>query len=362
MVCQIDGMLSKNEANLVSRVLDANYNRAVEGLRAVEEYFRFIRSHETLTTALKSFRHRLREACADHTDSWASHRQQTEDVGTTISTPDEYSRSTVHAIVGANLARVSQALRVLEEYAKTSSDLLARKIEAIRYDFYELEKSIKRDLAGTVSLNDRTIYVLTSGCSSLPVFEDRIHNLCRAGADLIQLREKNLPDGELLQRAKRASLICRDHNVLLIVNDRPDIAVMAEAHGVHVGQDELPVDEIRKLFAADMLIGLSTHSIEQATEATTKPVDYIGVGPTFPSHTKCFSEFKGPELLKQVSQQVPLPAFAIGGINLDNIDQVAESGITRIAVSQAVHSADDPAHVIHELRQKLNSSSRTPCP
>lgn len=346
-------MTAQNEKNLVYRVLDANFNRAVEGLRSVEEYFRFILENGAMTAEIKDLRHAIASVCRPWIDVWTDQRDSTADVGSTIAASDEYHRSGLNDVVGANLARVNQALRALEEYSKVVCPELAPPLEATRYRFYDLEKRVKRFLLADHALLDRQIYVLTSGCDSQADFEARIDQLCRAGADLIQLREKDLDDGELLQRAKAAARICRDQGTLFIVNDRPDVAMMAAADGVHVGQEEFPVSDLRRILPHQMLVGVSTHSLEQALQAERDGADYIGVGPTFPSGTKCFDAFTGPELLEAVAPRITIPAFAIGGIQLDNLEQVVQAGFTRIAVSGAVHHSEQPAETIRQLRSIL---------
>lgn len=336
-------------------MLDANYNRAVEGLRAVEEYFRFILENAAVSSQIKQLRHQICQACENRIDIWADQRDSAADVGAQIAASDEYDRPDIASVVQANLGRVNQALRALEEYSKATCPQISTKIESIRYRFYDVEKMAKRAMSVTKLLNDKSIYVLTSGCASSTEFAERIQSLCEAGADVIQLREKNLDDRDLLDRAKIGARLCSDRPTMFIVNDRPDIALISEADGVHVGQEELPVREIRKMIPCRMLVGVSTHSLDQALDAEAEGADYIGVGPTFPTHTKCFNEFKGPELLKAVHDRIGIPAFAIGGINLDNIHEVAEAGFTRVAVSQAVHHADSAAETIHQLRSILST-------
>ncbi len=141
----------------------------------------------------------------------------------------------------------------------------------------------------------------------------------------------------------------RGSRTLFIMNDRADLAALAEADGVHVGQDELSVAEARAIVGVEALVGVSTHSLEEALRAEQDEADYIGVGPTFPSSTKQFAEFPGLELTRSVSRSVALPAFAIGGVDLGNIDQVIAAGLRRVAVSGAVTRAVDPAAAAREL-------------
>ncbi|MBI2480592.1 MAG: thiamine phosphate synthase [Planctomycetia bacterium] len=141
---------------------------------------------------------------------------------------------------------------------------------------------------------------------------------------------------------------------MFIMNDRPDIAAIVGADGVHVGQDELSVTDARAVLGQNRLVGVSTHSIEQARQAVLDGADYIGCGPTFPSRTKRFDEFPGLALLQAVAHEISLPAFAIGGITLENARDVFETGFTRIAVSNCVTSAQDPRAAIAQLKAASN--------
>ena len=310
-----------------------------------------------MTGHLKQLRHDIYSICENWIEIWSGQRDSSSDIGATIEAEDEYVRTTLPDIVAANLARANQALRSLEEYSKAVCPEISRHLESTRYRFYDIEKSVHRFLVIGRSITNKSVYVLTSGCKSQDEFENRIRNLGKSGADFIQLRDKDLDDSELLARAKAAVRICLDFDTLFIVNDRPDIALMSEADGVHVGQEEFPVNEIRKMFRYEMIVGVSTHSIEQARKAECDGADYIGVGPTFRSHTKCFDEFTGPALLEQVAAEISVPAFAIGGINLENIQQVADSGFTRVAVSNVVHRAESAEEVIKKLKAVLATSS-----
>jgi thiamine-phosphate pyrophosphorylase len=343
----------KPEEKLAFRVLDANFNRAVEGLRVVEEYARFVVSSPQCALQLKTLRHEISSICEPYVDLWASQRDSQEDIGTNLSTAGEYQRNGFKAIIAANLGRVGQALRSIEEYAKAVCPEIAPLIESQRYLFYDVEKNVKRMYGVEQDLRNQSLYVLTSGCSSLEAFKIRVEALCAAGADLIQLREKNLSDSDLLQRARSAVEICANVPTLLIVNDRPDVALMSGADGVHLGQEEFRVQDVQKILPVKMLIGVSTHSLEQAIQAEKDGADYIGVGPTFASQTKCFTEFKGTELLEVVAQNLSIPAFAIGGIDLNNLSQVTAAGFNRVAVSNAVHSSESPAETIAMFKKRL---------
>jgi thiamine-phosphate pyrophosphorylase len=178
-----------------------------------------------------------------------------------------------------------------------------------------------------------------------------------AGAAIVQLREKDMPERRLVELGRRVRVWTRETDAVLIMNDRADLAVATDADGVHVGQDELPVKEARAIVGPRRLVGVSTHSIEQARQAVLDGADYLGVGPVFPSATKAFDWVAGLELVRQVAAEISLPWFAIGGINAENIAAVLEAGATRIAVSHAILSADDPGSVTSTLCERLNANA-----
>ena len=169
------------------------------------------------------------------------------------------------------------------------------------------------------------------------------------GARAIQLREKQLADIELLDRARRIRQLCERHEALLIINDRPDIALAAGAHGVHLGLDDVPVREARRILGNECIIGVSTHTVEQAKAALADLPDYVAVGPMFASHTKPQDHIAGPETLTAVRRLTSLPLVAIGGITLENVAQCAPADA--LAVCSAVISVDDVASATRELME-----------
>jgi thiamine-phosphate pyrophosphorylase len=201
-------------------------------------------------------------------------------------------------------------------------------------------------------LHSARLYVLCSALDSASDFELRARALVQAGVDVLQLRDKRLPDRQLLQRAKTLRAITADSNTLFIMNDRADLACLSDADGVHVGQDELELQDARMLVGPDKLVGVSTHSVEQALEAQQAGADYIGCGPVFSSETKPFAanELQGDKLLRAISTIIRMPAFAIGGITAENLSAVLAAGFQRVAVQNAVWHTDDPARAARQLR------------
>lgn len=331
------------------RIMDANFNRATEALRVLEEYCRFGLDDGHLTSRWKVLRHSLAEiqATLPAGDLLAS-RNTAEDVGTTAKTNQELNRDSIRHVAQASCKRLEQALRSLEEYAKVLA-LPSREIEALRYQSYTLEKATLLTADSQQKLAGARLYILLDGGESAEAFESRATEICRAGAHIVQLRDKKLADRELLERARLLRRITREFSTLFIVNDRPDLAALSAADGVHVGQEELTIQDFRRIVGPEMLVGVSTHTIQQARQAVLDGASYIGCGPTFPSGTKHFDSFPGLAYLREVAAEISLPAFAIGGITLENVEQVLETGLRRMAVGGALSGAAQPSKVIADM-------------
>ena len=317
----------------VLRLLDANANRAREGLRVIEDYARFVLNDDPLCFDLKQLRHDLSTATARFAARSILYRDTPGDVGTTRSTPDENRRDSLDQVIVAAGKRLGEALRTLEEYAKTDDPRSASLLELIRYRFYDLERRVALTLRSANRFAQVRLYVLITERLCARPWLDTAKLALQGGADALQLREKELPAGELLRRARQLTQLCREHHALCIINDRPDIALLAGADGVHVGQDDLPADQARRLIGPDFLLGVSTHHLDQARAAQLSGADYLGVGPVFPSQTKPRDILPGLEYARQVARQIPLPAVAIAGITPDNAPQVMQTGVSGIAAS-----------------------------
>lgn len=182
----------------------------------------------------------------------------------------------------------------------------------------------------------------------------------RGGADIVQLRAKNLSFAEKIQLGKAISKIAGRLKKLYFVNDSFSLAVLTGAHGLHVGQDDLPPKEVRRLckkINQPLLLGLSTHSDKQAKLAQSEPIDYFAVGPVFATPTKPDYQSVGLSLVRRVSQFAKKPWLAIGGIDLNNLNTVLERGASRVAVVRAIFSSNNPESVCRELKYKLKGQA-----
>jgi thiamine-phosphate pyrophosphorylase len=195
------------------------------------------------------------------------------------------------------------------------------------------------------------------GGRSLP---DVLHPAIAGGVQVVQLRDKQLPDDELVAVANAAHALCERLGALLIVNDRPLVASEAGADGVHVGQDDMPVAEVREMLGPDMLIGLSTHASGEIDAALgsaadgTPLVDYIGVGPVHETPTKPGRPAVGLELVRYAAAHATVPFFAIGGLNAGNLAEAVSAGASRVVVLRAIADAEDPERAAKQLGRLLD--------
>jgi thiamine-phosphate pyrophosphorylase len=327
----------------VYRILDANLNRTREALRVLEEYARFVLDAAAPAETIKGLRHDLRAAAGSlpQRDLLAS-RDTVGDVGTRLSTSAEMQRGGAADVARAALKRLPESLRTLEEYAKCVSGDAAAAFEQLRYRAYTLEKSLASVLAGDARLTNVRLYVLvTSSLCRRPILET-VDAVLAGGADVVQLREKEVPGGEFLALAREVVARCHRAGALSIINDRADVAAAAGADGVHVGQDDLPVRACRQVMGPRAVVGVSTQTPAMARAALEAGADYLGVGAIFPSSTKSRKSVIGPVGLAAIRREVPLPTVAIAGITLENVSQVLAATPTAIAVCSDIISRDDP--------------------
>ncbi|HUG90847.1 MAG TPA: thiamine phosphate synthase [Planctomycetaceae bacterium] len=350
----------------VLRVIDAAGNRAREGLRVLEDYVRFVLDDPHLTRLLKDLRHELAALLADLSPSDDSTprlldsatrllaaRDTPGDVGTAIHTASEAARGSPGDVVLANFKRVQEAVRTLEEFGKLLSPERGAALGQLRYRLYTLEKAVGHTRLNRERLADCRLYLLVTSSLCRRDVETVVREALAGGVDVVQLREKDLGDREMLALGRRVREWTREAGALFIMNDRPDLAVLCDADGVHVGQDELTVREARRIVGPDRLVGVSTHTIEQARQAVLDGADSLGVGPVFPSTTKAFDSLAGLEFVREVAGEITLPWFAIGGITPENVPDVLDAGAGRIAVSGAVCQADDPREAARMLARRL---------
>jgi thiamine-phosphate pyrophosphorylase len=342
----------------VLRILDANANRAREALRVIEDAARFALDGAQLCRGLKELRHDLQAATAAHLADAILNRDTPGDVGTKAKTPSELVRDDLPHIVTAAGKRLGEALRVIEECLKALDPPAAAKVESIRYSFYDIERRLALAMRpASHKLTSMRLYVLITAAACKGNWLEVAEAAIDGGADCLQLREKQLESGDLLRRARGFVALCRRRGVLSIINDRPDIALLAGADGVHVGQTDLPAAEARKVLGASKIVGVSTHNLAQAKQAVLDGADYIGVGPIFPSATKPRDFVAGLDYARQVAEQIPIPAVAISGITGENVGQVLACAIKAVAVTAGVVGQDDVRAAAAKLKATQSAAS-----
>jgi len=347
----------------VYRILDANLNRAREGLRVIEEYLRFIRQDPRGSWMLKQWRHEFRWM----TDKLGIRqlldaRAADSDVGRDLQSPSQTAKQDPQAITAAGVKRLQEALRVIEEYASAVDPEVSTRAGKMRFEVYQFERELF--LTSPRARFEPVRLYLLIGTDFCPAekMPDLAARLLDAGVDCLQLREKKLKDGEFCRLAETLAQLCRSRSKIFIVNDRPDIARAVGADGVHVGQDDLPVDIVRQILGSDRIIGVSTHNMAQLDQAISENPSYIAIGPAFATTTKPHEPVAGPQYITPAVQRLRdagIPEVVIGGITPDNLPTLQAQGITRIALCGAILSAPDPVAAARQFASFLTMPSGT---
>ncbi len=334
------------------RILDANINRCAEGIRVIEDLVRFQFCREDLTKKLRDIRHFLRKSYAHLDERFILARNADEDVGKEISKKSDLDKKiNLKQICNANFKRITEALRTIEEYSKIIGEYnLSKEVEDRRYEAYMIEKEVLNLFKVEIPMG---LYGITGeefakGRTNVECVKEMI----KAGIKIIQYREKNKSLREKFIEAKEIAKLCKEAGVIFIVNDHIDIALLVDADGVHIGQEDLPLVEVRKLLGSNKLIGLSTHSIDDATRAMKEDIDYIGAGPIFPTRTKDRAPV-GLEYLEWVIKNVHIPYVAIGGIKEHNLDEILFKGAKWVSLVSEVVGANDIEAIGKRLNEKI---------
>jgi thiamine-phosphate pyrophosphorylase len=335
--------MSPEERGRVLRVVDANLNRAVEALRVVEEHARFVRAEPGLARRLQGVRRDIARAI-EGAGVLAGERLAARDVAGDPGRPDDSAageqpgRSSVSDLLLANVSRAKEALRTLEEWTKLVAPEACDALARARYAVYALEPEL---LLLRPSLEGRGVYVLS--------LAEQARLCLEGGVRLFQLRHKSLEGNALAAAARGLGELLASAGALLIVNDRPDVAVVAGAAGVHLGQGDLDPRDARRIVGPALLIGASAHDEAELRTALEAGVDHVGFGTLFSSPTKPDLGSQGLARLRALAPTCPVPIYGIGGVTAASAAAVIEAGAAGVAVSSAVLDADDPARAAREL-------------
>lgn len=345
----------------VYRIIDANFNRAREAVRVMEEFCRFALNSASLTKRAKRLRHQL-SAAMGRLDAGRlmSSRDTLGDVGAGSALDEQLERGDLKDCLTAGCKRLTEALRTLAEMTRTQNQSVAQILENLRFEAYRLEKDILLFGDPIEKFGRVRLYVIVS--SNLPADVISLTHRCVAGgADCIQLRAKDIRDDRLFAVAVEFVQICIAGGALSVINDRVDVAAASGADGVHLGQNDLWVEQARKLQLTPLIVGKSTHSPKELRTSCEQHPTYVSLGPVFPTPTKPKMKPVGLDYVKQGTETLAgagIGHVAIGGITVDNVEDVLKAGARRIAVCSAVTEAKDPTAACRALKDKIAAFNR----
>ncbi len=316
----------------IYRIIDVNINRAKEGIRVIEENFRFIFEKKELSERLRGLRHEISRIPlllrVSSVKLLASRQSQT-DIG---KSRKEKKRKNLQEIIASNFSRVEESIRVLEEYSKILKSKTTGKIKKIRLDLYNIQKEIQLSVYRKELSSRLGLYIITDEEIAGKSNEQIVRQAVKGGADTIQLRDKSGSDKKLYNEAKKIrSLI--PQNILFIINDKVDIAAASDADGVHLGKNDLSIAKARKIIGEDKIIGISCDNVKEAIKAEKDGTDYVALGPIFPTTTKKdLPAILGIKVIKKAKKKISIPIVAIGGINENNMKEVLKAGADSVAL------------------------------
>ncbi|MFW6055716.1 MAG: thiamine phosphate synthase [Chloroflexota bacterium] len=350
--------------SLAFRLIDANLNRASEGLRVLEDVARFVLNDQTHSLECKRARHDLARIAMAKDISLLTERDSAADVGREAPAATGGNARDLVSVVRANAKRAEESLRVIEELSRGKTqgiDFDAAQIERIRYNTYELEKRIAAGLMRSDSRGRvRGLYAIIDR----QVLRDRdlvrvAREAIEGGAAVIQQRDKLGGRRDTYRDAAALRELCREHGVLFVVNDAVDIAVAVGAPAVHVGQGDLPLEAVRKIVPMTTIVGVSCHSFDDVERALGEGADYIAVGSVYPTSQKENAVVVGLDLVRRARQRIGhTPLVAIGGIDRYTITDVMSAGADAVAVVSAVAGQDDVTGAARELCAAMDLQER----
>jgi thiamine-phosphate pyrophosphorylase len=346
----------------IMRIMDANLNRLAEGLRVLEEVTRMILDDAVLTEQLKTLRHDLIRGDLPFNTVLLRSRNSADDVGASLEVAGQNQQEYLELLVVSNSRRAQESLRVLEEIAKLPeimSVLESEKFKKARFELYTLEQKIVENLMRKDKIEKvKGLYViLDTGVLKGLSHIEAARQIIQAGVKVIQLRDKTPKIKSLLAVAREIQALCKQNDVLFIMNDHLDIALAADVDGLHIGQDDLPAEVARRLLPRDKILGVSAATAEQAVAAEDAGADYIGVGCIYPTSSKDDVELVGVDRVRQIKMAVKIPVAAIGGINGSNIHEVIEAGADSVCVIRAVLDKPDIARAARELIDSIGGKN-----
>ena len=333
----------------VYQIIDANLDRAREGLRVLEDWGRFGLGGNDFVSKIKNYRQILGR---NHLEVYKQSRNFIEDQFQGLAHKEQNNRKTPEQIICSNAGRVQEALRVIEEFSRPHNHKLSKIASEIRYEIYNLEielLSLSNRKGLEEILKENNLYVITDQKENLL---EIIEDILISGVKIIQHRFKKGADKDNLKEAIQIKNLCKKYNALFIINDRIDIALASDADGIHLGQDDLDLKTARKLLGYSKIIGISANNKIDISTALKDGCDYIGIGPIFETETKKDKKPLRIEKIKILTKDLNIPWFAIGGVTKNNISYLKSNGFKKVAlVSQLMNSEDPKGDAIMILKE-----------
>ena len=344
------------------RIIDANLNRASEGLRFLEDIARFLLNDAEISQQLRAMRHNLAQEVKPLGVKLLSRRDSERDVGATLVSQyplEGEAQQDLPGLIAANAKRAEESLRVIAELAKmpeVGPVLNSARFEQLRFSVYALERRLTARILRRNKMARLTgLYVILDRQALAGRDElDAAEQVIQGGARAVQLRDKQGTKGQLWSIAEKLKARCGRSGVLFIINDYLDLALAVDADGLHIGQRDLPLSVVRSQLPIDRIVGLSVTTQAQAVKAQKEGADYIAVGSIFSTIMKEGATVVGVEMLKQVRKVVSSRLVAIGGINEDNIGQVVAAGADSVAVISAVLGKEDVRGAVQQLVERMH--------
>ncbi|HIE44058.1 MAG TPA: thiamine phosphate synthase [Candidatus Omnitrophica bacterium] len=340
----------------IYRIIDVNIDRAREGLRVIEDTMRFIFEKRELTERARELRQEisnLPSALNISLPKLLSSRESEADLGRER---EEQQRGDTLEIVSSNFSRVEESIRVIEEYSRILNVKATPQIKKIRFEVYTLQKKIHLTLHRKNRVSKLGLYIITDEEIAGKSHQRIAIEAVKGGADTIQLRDKKNSTRKILQEAHQMRRIIPEDKVLFIINDRADITVACDGDGVHLGKDDLPVQQVREIIGESKLIGVSCDNVEEAEKAEEAGADYISLGPIFYTTTKeGLPPPVGTEIITEAKKRISIPLVAIGGIDEDNMEDVLKAGADSIALISAALKRTDIAKSVKSLKENFLS-------
>jgi thiamine-phosphate pyrophosphorylase len=339
------------------RVIDANINRAREGIRVAEDLVRFIKDDGALSRKLKALRHDLSRIAAEcfNTKDLLSARMPDSDVGRTDFSSKK--RVDLPQVFSINLRRAQEAVRVIEELCEVSGCRGGgrERFSDLRFRLYEIERDAVLQLEKSSLLESPLYFILDIGLSGSR-YKEILTQVISGGCRLVQLRVKTERDRRFFSLARAVRKITRERRTCFVVNDRVDVCLAVDAEGVHLGQHDLCVSEARRILGKGKIIGVSTNTVDEAIKAEKSDADYIGIGPLYETRTKWPNRRRvSLDVIEEIKRSVSIPVFAIGGINLENLSGPIKAGADGVAIgSYLIGSPDiqlETGRILEKIRE-----------